>query len=456
MTSPATERIYDHFQSAFAEATRGGIERRVGAELKFPFVDGDGKAVPPEAVDDLWSHLVDNGWSPDVDERSQRVVGASKPGERNETVASCETGYCKTEFSLAHAGCLDDLDATRRDVLSDLKPFLAERGYHLLSYGLQPVSPPSEALLMRKMRAGFWDKALPSNNVIPPDKGDDVHLFTVNACSHVHVSVMPDEAVRAVNILNGFAGAQLSLTANSPSRVAWTDVKLKCLNEKLWDWWEPVKGRVGVPETAFKDMHDYVTRVCELTPIYVKRDGGPVILCRDYDSFAAYMDQDEATGRDPDGNAVTVTPSMDDVSTHNSCYWYTARMSRYFTVENRVYDQQPADALLAPAALTLGLLNAAEEAWEEVASHEWADLRETRELACRHGFDWEHKGVSAADLAGRMLDIATLGLERHGRGEAVYLAPLRARLEVGRCPADDMLAIPDDNWPTALLEQHAI
>lgn len=455
MSQQPADTVYKHFVTAFADATRNG-EPRVGAELKFPFVDNQGAAVAPEDVDDLWSHLVDTGWAADVDEASGRTTGARKPGEQNETVASCETGYCKTEFSLAHAATLDDLETTRQHVLADLTPFLRKRNQHLLSYGLQPVSPPSAALLMKKMRAGFWDKALPSNNVIPKDKGDDVHLFTVNACSHVHVGITPETSVRAVNVLNGFAGAQLSLTANSPSRLDWTDVSLKCLNEKLWDWWEPVRGRVGVPEAPFEDLKDYVTRICRLKPIYVKRDGKPVILTFDYASLEDYLAEDEAVGRDADGNRVAITPSMDDVATHNSCYWYTARISRYFTVENRVFDEQPLDAHLAPAALTLGLVNALDEAWEEVSSHEWATLRQTRELACEHGMNWALGSLTAATLAARMLDIARLGLSRRGHDENRFLRPLEARLDAQRCPADDILDLASDNWPQPLLETHTL
>ncbi len=456
MSSETTREVYRHFISEFHRASDSRKERRIGSELKYPFVDSNARAVRPEQVDSLWSHLIEQGWSPDTDEASGAVVGARLPGERNETVASCETGYCKTEFSLAHSENIHSLDKTRNSVTGELRRFLRDRDLHLLCYGAQPLSPPSSELLMKKMRAGFWDKALPSNNVIPKGKGDDVHLFTINACSHVHVSACPEEAVRAVNVLNGFAGAQLSLTANSPSRFDWTEAKLKCLNEKLWDWWEPVRGRVGIPEKPFEDLEDYVSRICCLPPIYVKRDGAPVILCHDHHAFSDYLSEDKALGRTVDGCEIRVEPGMEDVSTHNSCYWYTARISRYFTVENRVFDQQPPDAQLAPAALTLGLVCAAAEAWEELSSYDWAALREMRELACAHGMDWNLDGVSACDIAGRMLEIAEKGLKERDNGEQEYLAPFKNRIRECRCPADDAVDIPDSDWPGQLLEKYSL
>ncbi|MCP4645013.1 MAG: hypothetical protein GY851_31515, partial [bacterium] len=196
---------------------------------------------------------------------------------------------------------------------------------------------------MKKERSSFWDTVFPSNHVIPPDEGDDVHLFTVNAASHVHVSLPEEEAIKAVNVLNGFAGAQIALMANSSVWRGRVDEDHRCVAERFWDWWRPAQGRIGVPETPFAGVSHYVQSVAQLKPVYVKRDGKPVIL-RDYDSFAEYYADPSPEGRDLSGACVPLVPSPKDIETHNSCYWYNARISRYYTVENRVCDQQPPDA----------------------------------------------------------------------------------------------------------------
>lgn len=456
MSLESTDRIYRHFLAGFKGAAQPRARRRIGAELKFPFVNFAGEAVSSETVDALWGYLVERGWRADKDPASGRATGARKAGESNDTVASCETGYCKAEFSLAHAAGLFELRETFESVLNDIRPFLEQNGVRLLCYGIQPVTPPSAKLLMKKMRAGFWDKALPSNNVISREDGDDVHLFTVNACSHVHVGVMPEEAVRIVNTLNGLAGAQISLTAHSPVLNGWIKTDHKCVNEKLWDWWQPAKGRVGVPSRPFADLADYVRRIADLRPVYVKREAQPILLCRHYESFSDYFAEDTATGLTVDGREIKVVPEMADIAVHNSCYWYTARISRYFTVENRVFDQQPGDALLAPAALTLGLVCAAEEAWEEVSGYSWDTLREAREQACLHGMDWSLDGMSAVSLTERMLELAELGLRRRARGEEAFLVPLKERLAGRACPSDEVMSLPRSDWPAALLKERAI
>jgi gamma-glutamylcysteine synthetase len=204
------------------------------------------------------------------------------------------------------------------------------------------------------------------------------------------------------------------------------------------------------------DLRDYVVRICDLRPIYVKRNGRPIVLCDHYERFCDYFSEARARGRTVDGDACVLSPAADDIATHNSCYWYTARISQYFTVENRVFDQQPRDALLAPAALTLGLAGAAAEAWEEVSGYPWEALRATREHACRHGMGWRAHRISAGDLAQRMLELAALGLRRRGRGEEAFLAPLYERLRTRSCPADDAVAQPGPGWPAALLEARAL
>ena len=80
------DEIYQHFVDGFDHAASlNGAERRIGAELKFPFVRPDGQAVSLETVDALWAYLVEHGWQPDRDALTDRVVGARRPGEQSMT-----------------------------------------------------------------------------------------------------------------------------------------------------------------------------------------------------------------------------------------------------------------------------------------------------------------------------------------------------------------------------------
>jgi gamma-glutamylcysteine synthetase len=270
-----------------------------------------------------------------------KVVGAAKAGERNDTVASCETGFCKSEFSLAHVADLFELERATEDLRETLRRFSEDRRVYFLGYGIQPVTSPCGDLMMKKTRTSVWEGTFGPDRIIPAEEGGDVCLFTVNAASHVHVGVPREEAISAVNVLNGFAGAQIALTAHSNVWKGGIDPEYKCAAEKLWDWWIPEPGRVGMPEKRFADLADYVDTVASFRPVYVKRDGQPIVLKR-YGSFAEYFASGRAVGEDIDGKERVVVPEAADIDLHCTCYWHNARLSRYYTVENRANDQQVA------------------------------------------------------------------------------------------------------------------
>jgi len=252
----------------------------------------------------------------------------------------------------------------------------------------------------------------------------------------VHVSVSRDEAVNAVNVLNGFSGAQIALTAHSNVWRGQLDPDHKCVNEVFWDWWMPDSGRVGVPECPFRDLKHYVHTVADLKPVYVMRDGRPIVL-PDHRTFEEYFTADDPVGQDLEGGPVPLVPETGDFDLHSTCYWYNARISRYYTVENRVNDQQPPEALVGIAALTLGLVSALGESLEELGSHNWQDLRSARDSACRDALQGRVNGMPLSSLAERMVDVAETGLRRRALGEEGYLGLFRARLRAQKCPADE-------------------
>jgi gamma-glutamylcysteine synthetase len=440
MESETMTDLHTIFSEKFETATAGTCneQRRIGSELKFPLVNPDGSAAPRDKVDALWTYLCDHGWQPMIDALTGRAVGAKIKGRQNDTLASCETGYCKTEFSMAHVGNLHELNEDVTDLRKLLQPFCESNEVLLLGYGIHPVTPPGKQLLMKKGRAGVWDKIFPSNRHIAPEDGDDVHLFTINAASHVHVSVTTQEAIPAVNVLNGFSAAQIALTANSNIWKGRLDNTHRCVSEQFWDLWMADEDRVGMPQTPFRNLKDYIETIALFKPVFVIREGVPVVLPH-HRTFYDYYNDPEPVGQDMQGNDVPLRPEYGDFDLHCTCYWYNARISRYFTVENRVNDQQPPDELLCIPALTLGLVSALTEGEKVIATYNWKNLQQARVAAyCQGLADTSDAAVDLRIFAGTMLDLATLGLERRGLGEELYLEPLKQRLEQNMCPADEV------------------
>ncbi len=432
------KRIVKNLRNKFCATTfkQGGEKRRIGLELKFPLVDAQGNAATCEDVQALWAFLHKGGWTPVIDKLTGGVVGAKRPGPQNDTVASCETGFCKTEFSLAHVADLWQLDKAVQELRRELDMFSAHRGVLFLGYGVQPKTPPSAQLVIKKERTAFWEKVFGSNRLIPADAGSDVHLFTINASSQVHLDVHKEEAISAVNVLNGFAGAQIGLTAHSNIWRGAPDLTYKCVCEKFWDWWLPNDNRVGIPNRPFTDLDDYVKTLSDFRPVYVKREGTPIVLTR-YSSFTDYYKTgEEAEGEDFAGQEVGLSPSFEDFALQQTFCWHTARISRYGTVENRVNDQQPPNELLCVAALTLGLTEALPEAMEELSAWDWGILQQARLAACKRGLDEADGAVDVHLLATRMLSIAERGLRKRALSEERFLETLKRRLKRRECPAD--------------------
>jgi gamma-glutamylcysteine synthetase len=453
---PIGDDLYSYYSSRFSSALadRDQHERRIGVELKFALVDSDGAAAPRDALPRLWHALHAHGWRPRLDSATNDLIGATTPGELNDTVASFETGYCKPEFSLAHVGALADLEQELDSLRTLLRGVSAQEEMVFLAYGIQPVTPPGRHLLANTSRAGVFDRLLVSNNHIPPERGHDLHLFTVNSASHVHVSVHADEAVDAVNVLNGFAPAQIFLTAHSPVWQGACDPTYDCVAEKFWDWWMPEQDRVGVPPSRFADLRDYVDTITGLHPILVTRDGVPLAVAH-YESLQAYCAADNAYGVDADGQHVPLTPRVEDLDVHSTCYWYNARLTRYFTVENRANDQQPPEEMILIAALTLGLVAALPDAVATLDRYDWDKIRSLRDAACRRlRTDAEQRLL--ARLAGEMLSVARKGLHRRDRDEEHYLEPLTQRLADRVRPADDAIAAFNRDGAAGLIAGRAL
>lgn len=452
------DSVRKHFMKGFqdnSEIKNTNLQRRVGSELKFPLVNPDGSAVDYQVIQKLWQYLDSKGWSPVKDKMSGKVIGAKRPGEQNDTLAGVETGYCKVEFSLAHVANLFDLQKDISDLRKLLAPFCDKHNVRFIGFGIHPLTPPSKDLLMKKGRTSVWHKIFGSNRHIPEEDGYDFHLFTVNSASHVHVSVNKDESVDAVNALNGFTGAQIALTANSNIWKGEIDPNYKCVAEKFWDWWIPEGERIGIPDEPFDDLHDYYDSVCDLRPVFVKRKGKPIVL-EDYESFAEYISDDQATGNDHKGNEITVEPKKEDFDVHSTCYWYNARLSRYYTVENRANDQQPPDEMLNIAAMTLGLVCAGGEANEQLGGYDWDALCEARTEACKNAADGSVNGYELANMSKQMLDIAEQGLKSRGKGEECFLDKLKERADKKVCPADEAEKLFKKGGIENLVEQRRI
>jgi glutamate--cysteine ligase len=126
-------------------------------------------------------------------------------------------------------------------------------------------------------------------------------------------------------------------------------------------------------------------------------------------------------------------------------------------------DAQKAGMLTALPAIWKGLLyeDATRSEAESLASRVTFDaLEAARPDIANRGLRAELQGRSLQEWVGEVLELAESGLQRlgvldaQGRDERVHLAPLRALVEKGLTPADELLAaVPSETPDTkALIE----
>ena len=444
------EEVLDHWEESFEEKEkeRKGDRRHIGVELKFPVVDEKGQAVAPGVMTDLWEFLGEEGWDVITDPYFKHPIGATFPGDPGEDLAGTETGYCKMELSLGYKGNLWQLDKRIRSLAEMLERFREKQSekVYFLCYGIHPVTPPSDDLMTKKQRNLFWNKAFGNRRV---------NLLSITCSNQVHADVSVEEAAAALNVFNGLSPVEIALNANSNIWNGKVDPEYKALSVNFWNRWLPNSPRVGITPRRFGNLTDYTVFISGFKPVYVRRKGRYYGIGH-YASFAEYWAAGKkATGEDENGERVPLVPMEEDFDLHYTFCWNDARLSGYYTLENRVNCQQPPHRLMVPAAFTLGIMEKLLPAQSLVDSFDWDDLEGARDDAVNNGMQAYLAGDSIKELCLEVLQLAQKGLEQRKLGEEKFLEPLWEGLETATCPADRARDIFCKEGLEAFLEAHS-
>ena len=442
--------ILEHYLARFdskGDPSGSAQGRQVGMEAKFCLTDSLGAAVEPERLQELFGYLEERDWTPHIDGNLGIATAAARDLPTGTAAISTGTGHCKIELSVPPCRTLQGLQADFDTMAEEVKSFADARDIHLLCLGVHPVTEPHPGLVQMKTRHTFWDRVFQSGLV---------HLFTVSADCQVHVDVGPEEVHKAVNVLQGFTGAQIALTANATVWKGDIDRDHLDVREAFWDWWLPWEDRAGVASCPFGSLEDYVDRLAAMRPVFVERGGRSLGIYHYRDFKEYYLGDGEAHGVTVDGERVPLVPEERDIDLHDTFNWYTARLSRYCTVENRANCQQPPSDIMTIPALTLGLVENLDKALEVLAGYDWDTLRRSRSGAVRAGPWAVEGGLTVTELCRPMLDLAREGLVERGEGEEGFLAPLVDRLERRACPALETRRLFEESGVESLVERYSL
>jgi gamma-glutamylcysteine synthetase len=443
-------RIFEHYLSRFESKDRPprlAGKRGIGMEAKFCLTDSGGEAVSVKQLEALFHALSDGDWRMMIDGNLGIPTGVCRESPTCPAVVTTGTGHCKIELSVPYDESIEGLRFNLESMAGEVKESAETQDIHLLCLGVHPVTEPHPDLVQRKSRHIFWDKVF---------KSGLVHLFALSADCQVHVDVEPGEVHTAVNVLQGFSGPQIALTANATVWRNGIDGDHLDVREAFWDWWLPEEGRAGMAPAPFASLEDYVDRLTSLRPVFVERDGVGLGIYQYRDFKEYYSAGPTAEGITPEGHKVPMSPEERDIDLHDTFNWYTARLSRYCTLENRANCQQPPEDIMSIPALTLGLMEALDEAWLFLAEYDWGVLRDCRREAMMEGPRARAGGFDIREMCRAMLEIAREGLAKRSRGEEEFLAPLWSRLEDGTCPALETRELYQSGGIDALLERYSI
>ena len=207
---------------------------------------------------------------------------------------------------------------------------------------------------------------------------------------------------------------------------------------------QPEHGRHGMPIQPAETLAHHLEMLCELPHLMHRKDG--VATLSDGRPFSAHM-------RDLDGEE-----AWRAFMVHDHYVWHSARpRSRQGTIEIRCACQQPWDSHMASAALSLGIISAAQELatfiQDKLGSDAWETMR-------RWHADVIRSGLAAPEPADGftlgVLERAKGALRGRGRKEATYLDPLFRRLERGENPAQQARALLAADGLDAVIERARI
>ncbi|MFO1102589.1 MAG: glutamate--cysteine ligase [Methylocystis sp.] len=420
----------------------GGAPLRIGTEHeKIPFYAADNAPVPYDGsagrggVRALLEGLGDAlGWAPIFDRDA--LIGLYQP--EGGGAISLEPGG---QFELSGAPLLD-VHATKEELdahFGALAPVANALGVRFLDLGCSPKWSRAETPAMPKQRYAIMRSYMPKVGA----RGLDMMFRT--ATVQVNVDFV-DEADMVQKMRVGLALQPFvtAIFANSP----FLDGKpTGRLSQRSYIWLDTDPNRTGMLPFAFDKgfgFERYVDYALDVPMYFVKR--GDV-----YHDVAGASFRDLMEGRLAQLPGERAT--MSDWANHLSTIFPEVRLKTY--LEMRGADAGPRTHFTALAALFAGLFydSGALDAARELTKDWTADARQAlRDDVPALALDATIGGRGLRDIGRDVLSLAKDGLRRRarldaqGRDESVFLAPLEAIVEEGRCLAQQRLDAYYGGW----------
>ena len=382
----------------------------------------------------------ETGWHPFHDR--ERPIGM-----RNDAVAggiSLEPGG-QFELSGAPQETLHGTAAETRDHIEVSKKVAAPLDIHFLGLGTTPLWSVAEIPSMPKSRYGIMAPYMEKVGTL----GTSMMFRSATIQANLDFA---DEAdmVRKLRVSIALQPIATALFANSPF-IDGGDSGYQSFRSQIWR--NTDAARTGMLPFAFDDgfgFERYADYALDVPMYFVIRDKRYVDVAGE--SFRAFL-----AGRLP--QLPGEKPTVKDWEDHLSTLFPEVRLKQF--LEMRGADMGDEASVTALSAFWVGLLYddlALDAAWELVKPWTAAERQELRDAVPKAGLataapQSTRLGFGTiADLAHEAVGIATAGLVRRARNNAVgedetiYLAPLEETLRLNKTPAERWLALYRGAW----------
>ncbi len=407
----SVRQLADHI----AAGCKPRAEFAIGTEHeKFGFRHADLTPPPyaPDGIRALLERMAVAGWSP--------ILDAGKPiGLKHGDASVSLEPAGQLELS---GGLLGTLHATRAELeahLAAVRAAAAPLGIGFAPLGFHPTLPRAAMPWMPKGRYAIMRRYMQ----VVGSLGLDMMTRTCTVQVNLDYSSEADMA-RKLRVSLALQPVATALFANSP----FTEGRPNgFLSYRAHVWTDTDPHRTGMPEAFFAEsfgFERYAEWLLDVPMYFVHRDGRYIdVAGRSFRDFIAGRLDVAGTG----------PATVGDFADHMTTAFTDVRVKRF--LEMRGADAGTPEMMVAQSALWVGLLydEAALAAADAlVRERPWTDYAQIRAEVPRRALATPFAGGSVADLARRMVAIASEGLlararrDATGQDERIHLAPLEA------------------------------
>ncbi len=428
LSDPKAQHIttFDQLLVPFHEAMKPEGLHRIGAEAeKFGVDAATGAPLPYEgerSVLSVLDALTDrHGWHAERETPGGPIIALLRAGASVTLEPGGQLELSGAPLETIHQTCME-----MSGHLAELRDISNELGILWLGIGFHPFATQAELPWVPKQRYAIMRRYLPTRG----EYGLDMMRRTATVQANFDY-VDEEDAMRKLRVSLRLSPVVTAMFANSP----FYEGHLfggRSYRAKVWLSVDP--DRQGLLPSVLergRRFADYIEWALDAPMFLVKR--GVEAIENTGQTFRDFMKQGFHGHR----------PTLKDWETHINTLFPEVRLKR--TLEVRGADSLPANLVCALPALWTGILydsRALDEADELTASFKAAELEAVRPAISERALAATFRGAPLADLASRVVDIASGGLARRarlnkdGKDERIHLTRLAALVEKGHCPAD--------------------